>query len=118
MIVVRGTVHEVRSARRLLQVFDVSVNGGRHVGHAVDQRAGGDLGRLLGEPVADLNEPGGRCLDRTYRLVSRLVVHVRRRVSGIVQRVGGRMVPYVLQLDLLADVLGLGRLSDGSPTCG
>lgn len=82
MIVIRRSIDKVRSARRL-EVFHVPVDGRSDVRHAVDQRAGGDLGWLLGETVADLNEPGGRRLGGTHRLVARLIVHIRRSVSGI-----------------------------------
>lgn len=82
MIVIRRSIDEIRSTRRL-EVFHVSVDGGSDVRHAIDQRASGDLGWLLGKTVADLNEPGGRCLSGTHRLVARLIVHIRRSVSGI-----------------------------------
>lgn len=115
MIVIGRAVDKVRAARRL-QILHVAVDSGRDVRHAVHQRAGSDLSWLLTETVADLNEPGGRRLSRTHRLVSRLVVNVRGSMRRIMQRVGGRMVPDVFQLDLLADVLRLRRLGDGRPS--
>lgn len=116
VIVIGRAIDKVRAARRL-QVFHVAVDSGRDVRHAVHQRASGDLSWLLAETVADVNETSGRRLSRTHRLVSRLVVNVWGSMRGIMQRVGGRMVPDVFQLDLLADVLRLGRLSDGRPSC-
>lgn len=107
MIIIRRPVNKVRPTRGL-QVLHVAVQRGRHVWHAVDQRAGGDLGGLLlSETVADLNESGGGRLSGAHRLIARLTINVRRRVSGIMQRVRGRMIPYVFQLYLLPDVLWL-----------
>lgn len=117
-IVTRRSVNEIRPTRGLHVFHVTAVDDGRDVRHAVDQRTGGDLGGLLSEPaVADLNESGGRRLGRAHGLVPRLIVNVRRCVRGIVQRVCRRMVSDVFQLDRLADVLGLGRLTDGRPTC-